>query len=208
MKKETYIAAPGRPREFDTKQALDRAVRQFSAHGFHGTSISHLNKALGLTTGSIYKAWGDKRGLLLAALEHYIKQRTRTVENVIVGVSDGLSKIASVLRLYAEISSNSAGETGCLIIEIAAELSISDTEIALLLRTQESSRRSQFQAWVKEGITDGSILNQDDIESCAEMLLALTLGMRVLGKTGASLERMLSITDLIISMLSSKSPPP
>lgn len=204
MNKETYIAVPGRPREFDTNQALALAVRQFSAHGFHGTSICDLNKALGLTTGSIYKAWGDKRGLLLAALEHYIEKRTRAVDHVIVGASDGLSKITSVLRLYAEISSNSEGETGCLIVEMAAELSVSDTEIARRLRTQEASRRAQFQAWVREGITDGSILNQDDIESCAEMLLALTLGMRVLGKAGVSLEQMLSITEVVMSMFSSK----
>lgn len=206
MNKETYIAVPGRPREFDTNQALGLAVRQFSAHGFHGTSICDLNKALGLTTGSIYKAWGDKRGLLLAALEYYIEQQTRAVENVIVGASDGLTKIAAVLRLYAEKSSNSAGESGCLIVEMAAELSVSDAEIALRLRRQEASRRAQFQAWVNEGITDGSIANQTDIESAAEMLMALTLGMRVLGKAGASLERMLSMTGLVISNFSSKNP--
>jgi AcrR family transcriptional regulator len=60
---------PGRPREFDSDAALDKAIARFSEHGYHGTSISDLHACLGLTSGSIYKAWGDKRGLFLAALD-------------------------------------------------------------------------------------------------------------------------------------------
>ncbi|ULH10042.1 TetR/AcrR family transcriptional regulator [Serratia marcescens] len=203
MDKETHLVAPGRPREFDTNQALDRAIRQFSAHGFHGTSISDLNKALGLTTGSIYKAWGDKRGLLLAALERYIELRTEEIARVTANTSDGLAKIAAVLRFYAELSSSTEGKIGCLVVEMAVELSVSEADIAKRLSRQESSRRAQFEGWVEEAVMDGSISQQTDIKSCAELLQALTQGMRVLGKTGASSERMLAIADQAVSMLAS-----
>src|SRR6218665_3263436 len=63
----------GRPREFDRDEALDRAIRIFCQRGYHATSIGELGEAMGLTAGSIYKAFKDKRAVFLAALDRAIR---------------------------------------------------------------------------------------------------------------------------------------
>ena len=59
----------GRPREFDIDEALDKAIPVLCGRGYHGTSINDLADAMQLTVGSIYKAFKDKRGVFLAALD-------------------------------------------------------------------------------------------------------------------------------------------
>jgi AcrR family transcriptional regulator len=49
--------------------ALDRAVLVFRERGYHATSIGDLSEAMKLASGSLYKAFGDKRAIFLAAFE-------------------------------------------------------------------------------------------------------------------------------------------
>jgi AcrR family transcriptional regulator len=59
----------GRNRSFDESEVVDRAARQFLATGYEATSIDDLVAATGLHRGSLYKAFGSKRGLFIAALK-------------------------------------------------------------------------------------------------------------------------------------------
>ena len=62
----------GRPRGFDEDAILEAAAGVFVRGGYEGTSIDDLVKALGLHRGSLYQAFGSKRGLFLAALRRYV----------------------------------------------------------------------------------------------------------------------------------------
>jgi len=62
----------GRPRGFSEDEVLDAAAGAFVLGGYEGTSIDDLVKALNLHRGSLYKAFGSKRGLFLAVVGHYI----------------------------------------------------------------------------------------------------------------------------------------
>ncbi|RYE63688.1 MAG: TetR/AcrR family transcriptional regulator, partial [Rhizobiaceae bacterium] len=53
----------GRPREFEIEAALDKAIVVFSEQGYHATSIADLKDAMGLTAGSLYKAFKDKKAI-------------------------------------------------------------------------------------------------------------------------------------------------
>jgi TetR/AcrR family transcriptional repressor of nem operon len=52
---------------------LESAASVFVKGGYEGTSIDDLVTALNLHRGSLYKAFGSKRGLFLAVLRHYIQ---------------------------------------------------------------------------------------------------------------------------------------
>ena len=63
----------GRPRGFSEEAVLEAAASVFIRGGYEATSIDDLVKALNLHRGSLYKAFGSKRGLFLAVLRHYIE---------------------------------------------------------------------------------------------------------------------------------------
>ena len=52
---------------------LDAAVVVFRTHGFVGASIRMLVEATGRSRSSLYNEFGDKDGLFVASLEHYLK---------------------------------------------------------------------------------------------------------------------------------------
>lgn len=58
----------GRNRSFDEAEVIARCAEVFRRTGYEGTSIDDLVNATSLHRGSLYKAFGSKRGLFLAAL--------------------------------------------------------------------------------------------------------------------------------------------
>ena len=58
----------GRNRTFEEPAVVALAARQFLATGYEATSLDDLVLATGLHRGSLYQAFGSKRGLFLAAL--------------------------------------------------------------------------------------------------------------------------------------------
>ena len=100
----THAVRPrGRPREFDIDTALDRAIRVFREHGYNATSIGDLIGAMGLASGSIYKAFKDKRAVFLAAFERYMSLRNEQLRQVADTAKCGRERLIDVLAFYVEI---------------------------------------------------------------------------------------------------------
>src|SRR5579884_3740938 len=63
----------GRPRQFDTDEALDAALLLFWRHGYEGTSLAALTRAMRINGPSLYAAFGNKESLFRKALDRYIQ---------------------------------------------------------------------------------------------------------------------------------------
>ncbi|MEO0980632.1 MAG: TetR/AcrR family transcriptional regulator [Pseudomonadota bacterium] len=61
----------GRPRSFDSRQALTAAMNVFWAKGYDGASLKDLTGAMGISGPSMYAAFGDKRELFLKTIDLY-----------------------------------------------------------------------------------------------------------------------------------------
>lgn len=66
----------GRTRTFEESTTLRAAGEVFRTHGYEGTSIDDLVSALSLHRGSLYNAYGSKRGLFVASLQHHLAALT------------------------------------------------------------------------------------------------------------------------------------
>jgi TetR/AcrR family transcriptional repressor of nem operon len=58
----------GRSRSFDETLVVTNAARAFLATGYEATSLDKLVETTGLHRGSLYGAFGSKRGLFIAAM--------------------------------------------------------------------------------------------------------------------------------------------
>ncbi|NIY46250.1 TetR/AcrR family transcriptional regulator [Cedecea colo] len=180
---------------------LDGAVRVFRERGFHATTVTDLNEATGLTAGSLYKAFGDKRGVFLAAFERYTSQRNTELRRRMDALQSGRDKIRELLRFYAEVSCGSEGRRGCLVVASATALAIFDDEI--VKRVEAAMRRTEdlLCRLLQEGQKDGSISSAVNIPAMARCLLALLQGFRVVGKSGRTRGDMLAAADEALRLL-------
>jgi TetR/AcrR family transcriptional repressor of nem operon len=178
--------APGRPREFDLEQALDRAVKIFSVQGYNGTSVSDLAHAMQVTAGSLYKAFPDKRAIFMGAFDRYVAVRQEKLGKRLASMLTGRDKIQAILSHYAEFSQGVEGRQGCLVVGSAVELAGVDPEIAARVAQTLGKYEQRFEYLIQEGRLDGSIPADVEPKSIAALLVCITQGMRVMGKIGRS----------------------
>src|SRR6516225_4050111 len=62
----------GRTRQFNTDEALDRALEVFWARGYEGATLPELTRAMGINRPSLYAAFGNKEQLFREALARYL----------------------------------------------------------------------------------------------------------------------------------------
>src|SRR5260221_9321500 len=126
---KTGTADRGRPREFDPVVAIAAAGKVFWDKGYHATSIDDLCEATGLLRGSLYSAFGDKKGMLLAAIDQYgEKNLARLAEslNPREPTRVGLRKALLSSPRHPTVL---AGRHGCLVTNTALEMLPDDPEI-------------------------------------------------------------------------------
>lgn len=174
----------GRPREFDMDRVLDTAVRVFRERGYNGASVADLRKATGLTAGSLYKAFNDKRGFFVAALDRYVAARDAALFQRVGVVRTGKEKIRATLESYADASHDREGRLGCMVVGGVMDMDTFDEALAERFRSALSQVEKRFAGYVELGVRDGSLPKRLDVSATAQYLLCVAEGLRVLGKRG------------------------
>ena len=181
---------------------LDAAIRVFSERGYHATSVGDLTAATGVTAGSLYKAFEDKRAVFIAAFDRYLALRHEQLQARLAEARSGRERVQAVLALYAEYSHDAQGRRGCLVVGSAVELSTSDAEVADRVAGVLSRYEKRLADFVQLGLEDGSIPPHVDGPVAARLLLCVTQGMRVIGKTGRTREDMEDLVEAAMKILS------
>lgn len=205
MKYEKHPAAeargPGRPREFEMSAVVDGAIRIFRERGYHATSVGDLSAATGLTAGSLYKAFGDKRGVFIAAFDRYVEMRHATIQAGLGAESTGRDRIRAVLQVYADVSFGTEGRQGCLVLSCAMTLASFDEEVAKKIAASMRRTEDLLRRLVREGQKDGSIAQDVKADASARALLAMLQGFRAIGKFGQSRDAMRAVVDETLRLL-------
>lgn len=192
---------PGRPREFDIDEALDKAIKVFCERGYHATSIGDLTEAMELTQGSIYKAFRDKRAVFLAAFDRNKVVRNEMLARAIETGKTGLERVRNALTFYVESSHGAEGVQGCLVVGSAAELAIFDADVAQRVEASFDRNERLMAELIAQGQADGSIASGIDCGATARLMLCLLQGMRVVGKTGRTRAEMAAVVEAAMRTL-------
>jgi TetR/AcrR family transcriptional regulator, transcriptional repressor for nem operon len=198
---KTETRGPGRPREFVLEDVLDKAIAVFSELGFHATSLGKLTAAIGITEGSLYKAFRDKYAVFIAAFERYVELRSARLHQATEKAQTGRQRVQAMLAVYAESSHGSQGRRGCLVVGSAVDLASSDPEMAKRVTDVLKAHEKRIADYISQGQQDGSIAPGVDPESMGRLLLCVVQGMRVLGKTGRSRGEMLDVVEHAMKLL-------
>jgi len=191
----------GRPREFNIEEALDKAISVFSERGYHATSIGDLEEALGLSAGSIYKAFKDKRTIFVMALERYTAGRRALLCEAVDAAPNGREKVRATLDFYAKDAGGEQGKRGCLIINTATNAGCLEDQVGGAIRSSFQRSEGELASLIALGQADGSIPVGIDAKKTALAMVCLQKGMRVIGKVGRAQDEMSSVTDTVMKLL-------
>ncbi len=194
-------AAPGRPREFDIEDAVRDAMHVFWTRGYHATSLTDLLAATGLSRGSLYKAFGDKRSLFLKALDCYAEAGLEELGRTLAMPGSVKQAIRNALTIYVPLSAGDTGRRGCMVMATAAEMLPHDPEVSA--RVQDVFRRIQglLADAVRRGQDTREILVVQDARDVARFLVCQIEGMRLLGKVGAARKDMSAVVEAAMRSL-------
>ncbi|GIO29786.1 MULTISPECIES: TetR/AcrR family transcriptional regulator [Paenibacillus] len=84
----TKIRIPRQERGIKTKEAiLQAAMKLFSEKGYHGTNTKEIAAAAGVSTGSFYSYYKDKRAVFLDSLSIYFSTLLERIETYLAGIN-------------------------------------------------------------------------------------------------------------------------
>jgi AcrR family transcriptional regulator len=171
-----------RARAFDEDTVLTGAMTAFRRSGYAGTAIPALETATGISAGSLYNAYGDKRGIFLAAFAHYLKAVLEARIARFASPSQGLSGLR---QLFLSLLRESDGEKfGCLITNTAIEFGADDAMSGPTARKGFDILERLFLDRLAVARSSGRLRRGVDPKSASIRLLALYQGVLVLVRGG------------------------
>lgn len=182
-------------------EALDKAMLVFCERGYHATSIADLTAVMGLASGSVYKAFKDKRAVFVAAFDHYRTVRNAQLKAIVDKGRTGRERLKNFFDFFAASSHGTEGGRGCLVVTGAVELATFDAEIAQRVTGSFEKSEDLLRALIRQGQIDGSIAASIDAKVTARLMLCLLQGMRVVGKVGRSKTEMQAVADAALKLL-------
>ena len=140
---------------------------------------------MGITRGSLYKAFADKRSLFLAALAHYDRTEVEAAVHVLrdAAAGDGAARIGRVLQSVVAAVAKRGDRRGCFLCNTAVDQAPHDPEVE---RVVKAMLRRFDRAFAEALRATGLAADRTAAElgRIAEGLTTAYLGLRVRAKAG------------------------
>lgn len=161
---------------------LDAASEMFWARGYEATSTRDLSEATGLTPASMYNAFGDKRGLFLKAMDHYLNSTLRDR----VARNEARSTAGAALTGFFTESIDRAlsdmHQRGCLLVNTALQATPDDPEMTGFVAHEMRQIENFFRRVIAAGQKSDEFPKKQSPDELAAHFLALLMGLRVLSR--------------------------
>lgn len=171
-------------KQFDREEVLDCAMRVFWERGYEATSIQDLVEATGLSRGSLYATFRDKKQLFLAVLTRYAE---RVGSPLMTELTDPDPRQA-VEGMFAAILRRTSDPTqprGCLITNTALECPGSGDEINRTIATWITQQESAVYQVLLRAQATGNLPRTQDCRALARFFAGVAQGLNVMHKAMA-----------------------
>ncbi|MFI5779369.1 TetR/AcrR family transcriptional regulator [Nocardia sp. NPDC051570] len=186
---------PGQGRKFDYDTALDRAMHVFWRHGYEGTSIAMLTKAMRIKAPSLYAAFGSKKDVFFAAVDRYNATHGAFTARVFAEESDSRNLIRRLLMEAAEAYAPEHCPGGCLIIASAVAVGSTNQHVAERLRDMRNANITLLSERLATDRDRGLIPHDTEPHAVAEFIGAVVQGMSQRARDGLGAKELRKIAD-------------
>jgi len=186
--------AMGRPREFDTDTALDRAMEVFWQKGFEGASLAELTKAMGINPPSLYAAFGNKEALFRKAFDRYAAEKEAFFDEL-YRQPTARAVAEYYLRGAVTYLTDPARPRGCLAINNIMACGDSADRIRQELLAKRAIGEARMRERLERAKREGDLPKDADPLTLAHYLSAVLQGMAVQAAGGATREDLMQVAE-------------
>ena len=186
-----------RPREFDTEDALDRAMELFWRKGYEGTSLSDLTNALGISRPSLYAAFGNKEALFRLVLRRY-ETKIVTYRPRALSAPTAREVARLILEGAANVFANKENPTGCLGVQGALACGEEADPIRRELIANRLSGEKAIRQRLDRAKAEGDLPPSAKPAVLARYLSSTIYGMAVLAAGGRSRKDLLEVVEVAL----------
>jgi AcrR family transcriptional regulator len=191
-------ACKGRPREFDTDEALAAALRVFWKKGYEAASLADLTEAMGITKPSLYAAFGNKEALFTKALDLYEREKLAYIgEALKAPTSRGVAE--RLLRGSLEMQTSDCEPRGCMRVISSVSCPEAESIRADLMARRQSAQRAICER-MERAKAEGDLPSDTDTEGLCAYLGAILQGMSVQASGGASKAQLQALVETSLAM--------
>lgn len=187
--------------EYDRNDVVDRAMDVFWARGYSQTSITHLVDATGLKPGSLYAAFGSKKGVFLEVLDRYNASFVRRIRAQAQSDSSKIDAIRHILGEIVENSVSGADCRGCLSVNALLEMASHEPDIAARLDDHNRAVTDGFAQLIRAAQSDEELPSDRNPDQMAAFLVNNIWGLRVSCKARPDRASLESIVDSVLAAL-------
>lgn len=194
----------GRPREFDAETALDQAMEVFWRHGYEGATIAQLTEAMGINPPSLYACFGNKEGLLKAALDRYTKLRNVWMDEV-VAAPTAREVAERMLMGIADKQTDPANPPGCLLVQGGIACGTGSENVPFELAARRAENEDQLRERFVRAKAEGDLKDTADAAALARYVSAVAVGMGVMASSGADREALRQVASVALQAVEAQS---
>ncbi len=170
----------------------------FWRSGYETTSVADLTAAMGITAPSLYTAFGDKRRLFLEAVRLYAgdpKDMARAIE----AAPTAFDAARTLLTAAAHAYTGELTPRGCLLASATASGSAASVDVQKLIADLRGEIEKRLRKRVARDMDKGLLPHQTDPVALSGLVMAVTQGLSVLARDGATREVLLKIVDVALA---------
>ncbi len=179
----------GRPREFDEDKVLDAALLLFWRHGFEGTSLAALTRAMGINVPSLYAAFGNKEDLFNRALERYL-QRPASYLPKALEAQTAREVAERLFRGAIDMAMNPRHPDGCLLVHGALVSGPGSDAIRKNLARRRAGAEQLVRKRFERAIEQGDLTATANAAQLARFVVTVLWGLSVQAAGGATREQL------------------
>ncbi|WP_299377235.1 TetR/AcrR family transcriptional regulator, partial [uncultured Kiloniella sp.] len=171
--------------------------------GYEATTVKDLEKATGLTSGSLYNSFGGKESLFDIAIGYYNNNVVRNRISRFLDQAD--DPLAGLKDLFHSLLNELGGqENGCLLTNTAVEFNNRRRHITQELDTGFSLLEAAFKRQIIRCAEKGQIAKHPSPQQAATRLLIFYQGILVLVRAGLRRKEIEQIINDEVDMILGK----